>query len=294
MRQIHGAEPMPVPWTSLVVAFVAAGCVALAGCGRKEPAPVAHPSVPERLLLATTTSLRDSGLLDVLVPAFEESSGLRVEVVAVGSGQALELGRRGDADVLLVHSPESEERFLAQGYARRRRPVMYNDFVLVGPAADPAGVKRAGSIEESFGRVARANANFVSRGDGSGTHAMELKTWAAAAIHPEPPWYIEAGAGMAEVLRMASQKAAYTLADRATYVALRQGLELQVLFEGRPSLRNHYSVIVPSGPRSPPARQMRGEAFAEFLFSPAARRLIAEFGKDRFGVPLFFLEELRE
>lgn len=275
----------------LVRAVLAIACLGLGGCGCKGSVegPRSRPS--RRVVLATTTSLRDTGLLDALVPVFEEHSGFRVEVVAVGSGQALELGRRGDADVLWVHAPEAEARFIAEGHARNRRPVMHNDFVLVGPPADPAGVRTAASVEESLGRVARAKAAFVSRGDGSGTHARELALWAAAAIHPERPWYIEAGAGMAEVLRMASQKGAYTLADRATYLTLRQTLDLEVLFAGGRLLRNQYSVIVPSGHQNPGERRMLGQQFADFLFSAPARRLIADFGKDRVGQPLFFLDE---
>ncbi len=283
------ARPLAGLWYLFVLGGLAT-CYALGGCRASGPADASKP-VPGRLVLATTTSLRDTGLVDALVPAFEAHSGIRVEVVAVGSGQALELGRRGDADVLLVHSPEAEKQFIAQGHARLRRPVMYNDFVLVGPAADPAGVKTAASIHEALRRLARAKAPFVSRGDNSGTHARELSLWAAAGIHPEPPWYIEAGSGMAEVLRMASQKGAYTLADRGTYLSLRGRLDLEVLWEGDPALRNVYSVIVPSGPKNPAQRQRLAQQFADFLFSAAARRLIGDFGKDRTGQPLFFLEE---
>ncbi len=287
-------RPRRKPRLAFGAVLLTFGWLAWAGCRGDRSSGSASNGLPDRLILATTTSLRDSGLLDRLVSCFEEQSGVWVEVVAVGSGQALELGRRGDADVLLVHSPEAEAQFIAEGYAPTRRVLMYNDFVLVGPPGDPAGVRAAASIEEALGRLAQARACFVSRGDGSGTHARELHLWAVAGIHPQPPWYIEAGAGMAEALRMASQKAAYTLADRATYLSLRQGLDLQVLFQGGPALRNQYSVIVPSGPNQSPERQRLGQRFADFLFSPPARRCIAEFGIDRFGQPLFFLEPLSE
>jgi tungstate transport system substrate-binding protein len=263
----------PAPALLALLALAAAGCP-----GR--PAPT--------LTLATTTSTQDSGLLDVLVPRFREQSGVEVKVVAVGTGQALELGRRGDADVLLVHDPDAEGRFVEAGFGVGRRPVMYNDFVLVGPPADPAGVKGLASITEAFTRIARKEAPFVSRGDESGTHVKEKAVWRRAGIEPKGGWYVRAGAGMGQVLRMASEKRAYTLSDRGTFLALRGGLDLAVLAEGDPLLVNQYSVIRVNPEKHPHVRTEAARQFADFLLGPEARRLIAEFGKGRYGQPLFF------
>jgi tungstate transport system substrate-binding protein len=251
----------------------------LAGCSGR-PAPT--------LTLATTTSTQDSGLLDVLLPRFREQSGVEVKAVAVGTGQALELGRRGDADVLLVHDPDGEQRFMEEGLGVGRRQVMYNDFVLVGPPADPAGVKGLPSAAAAFTRIARTEAPFVSRGDESGTHAKEKAVWQKAGVEPKGGWYVRAGAGMGHVLRMASEKRAYTLSDRGTFLALRGGLELAVLGEGDPLLVNQYSVILVNPRKHPHVRSEAAQRFADFLLSAEARRLVAEFGKDRYGEPLFF------
>jgi tungstate transport system substrate-binding protein len=252
---------------------------ASAGCSRPVPS----------LTLATTTSTQDSGLLDVLVPMFREQTGIEVKVVAVGTGQALELGRRGDADVLLVHDPAAEERFVKEGYGVDRRPVMYNDFVLVGPPTDPAGVKGRDTAAEAFARIARKRSPFVSRGDQSGTHVKEKAIWKTAGIQPRGDWYIEAGAGMGQVLRMAHEKSAYTLTDRATFLAQRQGLELAILCEGDPSLVNQYSVIRVNPDRHPHIQTEAARKFADFLLAPATRKTIAAFGKDRYGQGLFFV-----
>jgi tungstate transport system substrate-binding protein len=258
---------------ALLALLVAAGC-----SGR--PAPT--------LTLATTTSTQDSGLLDVLVPRFREQSGIEVKVVAVGTGQALELGRRGDADVLLVHDPAAEQRFVAAGFGVGRRQVMYNDFVIVGPSADPAGVKGQASAAEAFRRIAAREAPFVSRGDESGTHVKEKAVWRQAGVEPKGAWYVRAGAGMGQVLRMASEKRAYTLSDRGTFLAQRGGLELAVLSEGDPLLVNQYSVIRVNPEKHPHVRKEAAEKFADFLLAAETQRLIADFGKDRYGQPLFF------
>jgi tungstate transport system substrate-binding protein len=245
-------------------------------------------SRPESLTLATTTSTQDSGLLDVLVPLFRSQTGIEVKVAAVGTGQALELGRRGDADVLLVHDPDGEARFVEQGFGVGRRPVMWNDFVLVGPAADPAGVKGLASAAEAFRRIARAEAPFVSRGDESGTHQKEKAIWRLAQVEPRGSWYVRAGASMGQVLRMASEKRACTLSDRGTFLAQRQGVELEVLCEGDPLLVNPYSVILVSPEKHPHVRHEAARKFADFLLKPQTQKVIADFGKDRFGQPLFF------
>jgi tungstate transport system substrate-binding protein len=212
-------------------------------------------------------------------------------VVAVGTGQALELGRRGDADVLWVHDPDAEKRFLAEGHGASRRQVMYNDFVLVGPRADPAGVKGQTSIVKAFTRIARRQARFVSRGDRSGTHQKELAVWARAKIKPRGKWYIASGDGMAAVLRLADEKEAYTLTDRGTYLAQRQqpGLDLAILSQGDPLLVNRYSVIVVNPDKHPGVKVEAARKFADFLLSPATQKTIARYGADRYGQPLFFV-----
>lgn len=262
--------------------FILLFLLAAAGCSRST-----RPD--ESLTLATTTSTQDSGLLDVLVPMFEKQSGVEVKVVAVGTGQALQLGRRGDADVLLVHDPAAEGEFMAEGYGALRKEVMYNDFVLVGPKDDPASVNGEKSVAEAFARIARQRSPFVSRGDESGTHQKERQAWQKAKVQPEGEWYIQAGAGMAQVLRMADQKRAYTVSDRATFLAQRQHIDLNILVQGDPPLVNRYSVIVVSQQKHPHVRQQAARKFADFLLSAEGQKAIAGFGKDRYGEPLFFV-----
>ncbi len=249
------------------------------GCAGSDPAP--RPT----LVLATTTSTQDSGLLDELLPAFKEQSGIDVKVVAVGSGQAIELGRRGDADVLLTHSPEAEARFVADGFARERLPVMHNDFVIVGPSADPASVKQAASAAEALNAMAAGNYPFVSRGDDSGTHQKELALWRRAGVEPRGEWYLSAGAGMGQTLRIGTEKNAYVLTDRATWLALKGELGSVVLFEGDEQLLNRYSVMVVSQKRAD--IQKAAKQFARFLRSPEGRQIISQFGTAKFGQPLF-------
>jgi tungstate transport system substrate-binding protein len=253
--------------------------LALAGCSK---------SAPPSLTLATTTSAQDSGLLDELLPLFRAQTGVEVKVVAVGTGQALELARRGDADVVLTHDPAGERRFVDEGFGIGRRPVMYNDFVLAGPLADPAGVKGLNSIAEAFARVARQGAAFVSRGDESGTHQKEKAIWRKAKIEPRRDWYVSAGAGMGQVLRMASEKHAYTLTDRGTFLSQRRGLDLVILCQGDPLLVNQYSVIRVNPAKHPHVRAAQAEQFADFLLSAEVQKAIANFGKERYGEPLFF------
>ncbi|HEX7118144.1 MAG TPA: substrate-binding domain-containing protein [Longimicrobiales bacterium] len=257
---------------------LALGAVLLvAACG-------AADSAPGRLIIASTTSTEDSGLFEVLIPAFEAAHpGIDAVVIAVGSGEALALGRHGDADVLLVHSPAAESAFVAEGYGVDRRPVMYNDFVVVGPAADPAGIRGSRDAVRSLARIAEAGAPFVSRGDGSGTHARERALWRAAGIDPDGSWYREAGQGMGDVLRIASEAGAYTLTDRGTYLFLRDRLALEVLVEGDARLRNDYSVILVDRAANP----LAAAAFHAWIRGPAAQALIEGYGADRFGRPLF-------
>lgn len=257
---------------------------------RAQSPPASQPS-PDRpdVILATTTSTQDSGLLDVLVPLFHEQTGYRFKLkpIAVGSGAALELGRRGEADVLLVHSPAAEEEFMAQGLGVARRTVMVNDFIIVGPADDPAGIAGAASALEAMAGIASTEAPFVSRGDESGTNALELALWRQAGISPQGAWYTESGTGMGDTLNIANERQAYTLADRGTYLALRARLELDVLVEGAPELLNVYHAIAVNPANGPAVNTAGGEAFMTFLLDPATQRVIAEFGVDRFGQPLF-------
>ena len=244
-------------------------------------------AAPERsLVLATTTSTQDSGLLDELLPVFTRETGWRVRTVAVGSGQAIELGRRGEADVLLVHSPAAEEEFVAEGTAADRRLVMHNDFVLVGPPADPAGIRDADSVA-AMRAVAATGAVFVSRGDESGTNAKEEGLWERAGVVPGGGWYQSTGQGMGETLRVASEKQGYTLSDRATFLAQRDSLGLEVLSEGDPGLLNVYHVIPLTTRAGERVQADGGAAFAEWITSPGAQERIGAFGVAEFGQPLF-------
>lgn len=243
------------------------------------------------ILLATTTSTRDAGLLDSLLPLFERETGYQVKVVAVGSGQALALGRRGDADVVLSHAPEAERVLADSGYLLRRRLVMHNDFLVVGPAADPAGLRGLTDAVAALRRVAAARALFVSRGDRSGTNLLELKLWRLAGIEPpaagEGGWYVDAGQGMAATLQMADEKRAYTITDRATYLAWRDRVQLVPLAEGDPVLYNVYHVMEVNPRNAPRVNAQGARALADWFVAPATQRLIGAFGTSRFGQSLF-------
>lgn len=255
------------------------------------PLPRSSNAANQTLILATTTSLQDSGLLDYLIPLFEEKSGLAVKTIAVGSGQALQLGRQGNADVLLTHDPQAEIIFVQEGYGVERLPVMANQFVLVGPAHDPAQV-RAHSIPTALKNIARSQAFFLSRGDQSGTHKTEQKLWAEAGIQPDQEsWYLESGQGMAATLFIASEKGAYTLTDRATYLVMRRQLELVILVEGGADLLNIYHVITVNPKRFPQVNIAGAKAFAEFLTSAEIQSFIRQFGQAEYGEPLYLLPD---
>lgn len=239
------------------------------------------------IVLSTTTSTQDSGLLDDLLPRFEKETGIRVKTIAVGSGEALAMGRRGDADVLLVHSKAAEDEFMAQGFGSRRLDVMHNDFVLVGPPSDPARLK-GHPAADALKRIAETGALFASRDDRSGTHARELDLWKRAGVDPHgKPWYVATGQGMGETARVASEKRAYTLADRGTFLALKKTLDLAVLVEGEKELWNSYRVIVVSPEKHPKTRGKEATRFAEWLVSSETQTEIGAFGKEKFGQPLF-------
>ena len=251
----------------------------------------ARPAVRQsaQVLLATTTSTRDAGLLDSLLPVFERRTGLKVKVIAVGSGQALEMGRRGDADVVLAHAPDAERALADSGYFLRRRLVMHNDFLLVGPASDPAGLRGMNDAVAAMRRIAERRGLFVSRGDRSGTHLLEQKLWRLAGIRlpSEGEWYVESGQGMAATLQMTDQKRAYTISDRATYLAWRDKLQLVPLTEGDTLLYNVYHVMEVNSRNAPRLNVAGGRALADFFVSPEAQALIAQFGRSRFGQSLF-------
>ena len=240
------------------------------------------------LVLATTTSTQDSGLLDVLVPMFEQQTGYVVKTVAVGTGAALQMGTEGNADVLLVHAPSSEVPLVEQGIVNDRRLVMHNDFVIVGPASDPAGIKGTATAVEAFKKISDTGAPFVSRGDDSGTNKMELSLWKTADITPEGDWYSQSGQGMGATLKIASEKQAYTLTDRATYLANKDVLDLVILVEGDKALLNVYHVMVVNPEKFPKVNNAGAVAFADFITSPDTQKVIGQFGVDKFGQPLFF------
>ena len=253
-------------------------------------APVAPPlPANPNLILATTTSTQDSGLLDELIPMFEAQTGYSVQTVAVGTGAALKMGEEGNADVLLVHAPSAEQVLMDNGTARDRFLVMHNDFVIVGPADDPADLNGKTDIIPALQNLAASGQTFISRGDDSGTHKMELSLWVKAGTDPAgQTWYLESGQGMGATLTLASEKTAYTLTDRATFLANQANLQLSILFEGVPSLLNVYHVMTINPEKWPLVNYEGAMAFANFMTSAETQTVIAEFGVEKYGQPLFF------
>jgi tungstate transport system substrate-binding protein len=257
-------------------------------------APVATPSHiprtnnPNDIILATTTSTQDSGLLDVLIPRFEQQSGFHVKVVAVGSGAAIALGTRGEADVVLAHAPDSERQFVSSGNGIDRQLVMFNDFVLVGPPNDPAQVKSNTDIVAALKAIAQKQSAFISRGDNSGTEQLERKLWKASGINPEGQgWYVQSGSGMGQTLLIADQKRAYTLSDRGTLLAFTSHIALMVLVEKDARLLNVYHVIAVNHDRFPHVNTAGAQAFSAFLVAPDTQAFIKIFGQDKYGQALF-------
>lgn len=261
--------------------------IAMAVAGVALLAPAARAQAPRDVILATTTSTQDTGLLDSLVPRFERSCRCRVKTIAVGTGQSLAIGARGEADVVLVHAPSLERKYVADGTFVGRRLVMTNDFIIVGPSTDPAGIRSERQVTDAFRRLAGGGAAFASRGDSSGTNILELNLWKRAGVTPSGLWYLEIGQGMGATLRIASEKRAYTLTDRGTYLALRGTLDLVILFEGTPDLRNIYHVMLPNPDIFPSLNRAGGEAFADFMVAPVTQAFIRRFGVGKFGQPLF-------
>ncbi|MBF8269812.1 MAG: Tungsten ABC transporter substrate-binding protein [Gammaproteobacteria bacterium] len=231
----------------------------------------------EHLRLATTTSTQDSGLLEVLHPALEAELQVKIDVIAVGSGKALKLGENGDIDVLLVHDPAAEEKFIAAGFGVERQPVMHNDFVLLGPATDPAGVKQSDNLADAMKKIAGTSSFFISRGDESGTHQKELQLWRAAGVEPAGKWYLAVGQGMGAVLKIANDKLAYTLADRGTYLAFRDKIELVIVFAGIPELFNPYHVILVNPEKHPHVKYDLAKRYADFIRGKEGQKIIREF-----------------
>lgn len=248
-------------------------------------APV--PAGSADLILATTTSTQDSGLLDVLIPAFETATGYNVKTVAVGSGAALKLGEEGNADVLMVHSPAAEKTLVEGGFGVNRQLLMHNMFLVVGPPADPAGINGMTPAKDAFTKIADTRSTFVSRGDGSGTETKEKAIWKAAGITPEGDWYIQSGQGMGPTLQIASEKKGYTLTDKATWLATKANLDLQAMVEKDPVLLNIYHMIQVNPDKWPKVNAAGAAAFSQFVLSPEGQKIIGEFGVDKYGGQLF-------
>src|SRR6266542_4052537 len=239
------------------------------------------------VILSTTTSTQDSGLLDTLVPMFEKKTGLTVKAISVGTGQALALAARGEADVALVHAPSLERKYIEEDKMQNRRLVMYNDFVLIGPEDDPAKIKGLPKAVEALKRIAETPSRFVSRGDKSGTHVLELGLWKQAGIEPKGAWYIESGQGMGQTLGIANDRRAYTITDRGTWLAFQKRISLPILIEKDKPLLNIYSVMEVNPANGPRVNVAGGRAFADFMVAPETQVVIKTFAVDKYGQPLF-------
>jgi tungstate transport system substrate-binding protein len=265
--------------TILIMALILAASVMSAQAAPKQ----------KNIILATTTSTQDTGLLDVLIPLFEKETGYFVKTIAVGSGQAMAMGQKGEADVLLVHSPDAEKKFITEEYGVNRRLVMHNDFVIVGAGDDQAKIKNTKSAAGAFKLIASVEALFVSRGDNSGTNAQEKKLWKAAGINPEgQKWYQQTGLGMGQTLNVAAEKKGYTLADRGTYLAMKKNLNMDILVEGDAALLNIYHVMEVNIAKWPKVNAAGAKAFADFMLTKKTQGIIKSFGVDKYGSPLFF------
>ncbi|WP_352407188.1 substrate-binding domain-containing protein [Acetoanaerobium noterae] len=278
----------------MVFALMLSGCTS---APEAEPTPepeteqanqeVTTPENPD-IILATTTSTQDSGLLDVLIPMFEEQTGYRVKTIAVGTGQALAMGEKGEADVLLTHAPASEKPLVESGAVTNYQLVMHNDFILVGPSSDPAKVKDLKSVADAFKAISETSSIFVSRGDDSGTDKKEKGIWKDINIPNEGSWYQETGQGMGQTLNIASQKEGYTLTDRATFLAQKDNLQLEIAVQGEKSLLNIYHVMQVNEEKFPKVNADGAKAFVEFMIDSKTQDIIGEFGMDEYGEPLFF------
>lgn len=264
---------------ALCLIVVGVTSLSLIACQKKE----------RSMVLATTTSTQDSGLLDYLLPKFESDTGIKVKVVAKGTGEALEIGKRGDADCLLVHAKEQELKFVSDGYGIKRDEVMYNDFIIVGPKDDPAKLKEKAPSDatQALKQISSKQATFISRGDNSGTNTKEISLWKAAKINPEGKWYISSGKGMGAVLQMADEKKAYTLTDRATYLSMKDKLNLDIVTEKNSNLYNQYSIIKLNPKNNKNIKEKEADEFTKWMLSDKGQNIIGEYGKDKFGISLF-------
>lgn len=267
----------------LIFAFTA-----LAGCSAKQSAQKTLPGTGKTLKMSTTTSTQDSGLLDVLVPQFKTDTGYDLQVIAVGSGAAMDLGAKGDVDVLLVHSRAAEDKFIADGNGVNRKDVMHNDFIIIGPTSDPAKIKGMTDSVAAFKQIAASKATFISRGDNSGTNVKELDVWKSAAITPAGDWYKNVGMGMGDAFRVANEMNAYTLIDRATYLALKDKYKLEIMVEGDKPLLNPYGVIAVNKAKFPNVDMDGANIFIDWITSAKIQQLIADYGKDKYGQTLFY------
>lgn len=279
-----------------IVLIILTLALVLTGCGTASTTPNSFttqssqtptPANPD-IILATTTSTQDSGLLDVLVPSFEKKTGYKVKTIAVGTGAALTMGEKGEADVLLVHAPSSERKLVDNQTAINYTLVMHNDFVLVGPSSDPAKLKDKKTSLEALKAIAESQSIFVSRGDDSGTDKMEKTLWTKANLKPSGNWYQESGSGMGQTLTITSDKAGYTLTDRATFLSMQKNLKLEILLHGESALLNIYHVMQVNPEKFPKVNQDGAKAFVNFMTDPETQKLIGDFGKDKFGQSLFF------
>ena len=282
--------PTAPPVATTIVPTTAGGTAAraTAPASAVQPTPIPRTGGPRDLILSTTTSTQDSGLLDVLIPRFEGQTGYRVKVVSVGSGAAIALGRRGEADVVLAHAPDNERQFVASGVGTNRQLVMYNDFIIVGPPEDPAGIRGQTDALAALKQIAAKGSPFIGRGDNSGTQQLELQLWKDAGLAPQGQgWYVESGTGMGQTLQIADQKRAYTISDRATYLAYKDRVKLDVLVEKDERLINVYHVIAVNPQRVPVVNAAGAQAFIDFLLAPDTQVFIGQFGRDKYGQPLF-------
>ncbi len=284
--------------TILIALLVTLSMLVFAGCAKQE-APKEEvkkeeakpPVTNQEVILATTTSTQDSGLLDVLQPEFEKQTGYKLKIIAVGTGAALKMGEKGEADVLLVHAPKSEQALVDSGVGVNYSLVMHNDFILVGPENDPAGIKDAQTTADAMKKIADKGTVFVSRGDDSGTHKKELDLWKEATIEPKgQKWYQEAGSGMGATLNIASEKQGYTLTDRATYLAQKDKVKLAILKQGDKSLLNIYHVMNVNPEKFDKVNAEGGKAFVDFMVAKETQEIIGKFGVDKYGEPLFFAD----
>ncbi len=275
------------PWRFMALLIVLS--LIFSGCTRTPPEEAPEQIENPSFILATTTSTQDSGLLDDLLPVFTEDTGIEAKVVAVGTGKALQMGVDGEADVLLVHAKAAEEAFVANGDGLKRFDVMYNDFVVIGPKSDPAGVseKAPNNVIDAFTAIRETQTAFVSRGDDSGTHKKELSIWDSIGTIPSGDWYVSAGKGMGDVIQMANEMLGYTLTDRATYLSMAQGIEIIPLVEGDERLFNQYGVIAVNPEKNEMINAEGAQAFIDWILSEKAQELIGEYGISEYGEPLF-------